>query len=109
MQSCLGRQFCMLQTLVYAFTLMLLLCDAVLQEAVAVIASAIIVKFTLYLVLYSTVGVLGDLSVTAGFITHLMAGSFCAFCWSTGQVVLCCCRRILVGAALLAYSRMPCM
>ena len=61
--------------------------DAALQQAALVTTSAVVVKLTFYLLLCLSIGVRGDLSVRAGFTTHLMAGSFCAFCWSTGQAM----------------------
>ena len=49
------------------------------------IASAFLFKLVAYMLLHIAVGLPPALSVRAGSVTQLIAGSFCAFSWSTGQ------------------------
>ena len=58
---------------------------AVIEEASTVIASAILFKLVAYMLLYMAAGLPPALSARAGTATQLIAGSFCAFSWSTGQ------------------------
>ncbi len=58
---------------------------AVFVEASTVIASAFLFKLVAYMLLHIAVGLPPALSVRAGSVTQLIAGSFCAFSWSAGQ------------------------
>ncbi len=58
---------------------------AVFVEASTVTASAFLIKLVAYMLLHVAVGLPPALSIRAGTVTQLIAGSFCAFSWSTGQ------------------------
>lgn len=58
---------------------------AVFVEASIVTASAFVFKLVAYMLLHIAAGLPPALSVRAGTATQLIAGSFCAFSWSTGQ------------------------
>ena len=58
---------------------------AVVKEASTITASAFLFKLVAYMLLHIAAGLPPALSVTAGTATQLIAGSFCAFSWSTGQ------------------------
>jgi len=58
---------------------------AVIEEASTVTAFAFLFKIVAYMLLHIAAGLPPALSVRAGTATQLIAGSFCAFSWSTGQ------------------------
>ena len=61
-------------------------CAAVLQEAATVITFAVLVKLMLYTSLHIAVGLPPQLSFRSGFVSQLLASSFCAVCWAAGKL-----------------------
>ncbi|KAA6422267.1 MAG: hypothetical protein FRX49_07737 [Trebouxia sp. A1-2] len=61
---------------------------SIIEEASTVIASAILFKLVAYMLLYMAAGLPPALSARAGTATQLIAGSFCAFSWSTGACLV---------------------
>ena len=59
---------------------------AVFVEASTVTASAFLFKLVAYMLLHIAAGLPPALSIRAGTATQLIAGSFCAFSWFTGQL-----------------------
>ena len=64
-----------------------LLSGAVCGEAAAVMVSAFVLQLAAYTMLRVTVGLPPALSFRSGSVAHLLGGSFCAFCWSTGECI----------------------
>ena len=61
---------------------------AVCRQAAAVTSFAFFLKLLAYTLLSLTVGLPSVLSIRAGFVTQLLGGSFCAFCWSACEIAI---------------------